>query len=176
MISIIQRSNTDVSIVFKKVSAKIKKQIINAIIEAFPKNQNYFFELCGIDVDKFIEDAQSNNFLLIEDKRHKFVKNLPKLFLLSDLSQDVEVFSRYIGSFNEGYMYFYILKKANVELSDEQCLRDFININKLLTLEVDSDGDLLNVTCEDAQSQESLDRIIYNLSAKVPESNFRMIC
>lgn len=151
MISIIQNSNTEISIIFKKVSQNVKGQTINAIINTFLENQNYLFEISGVDIDGFIEDMCSNKYLLRMDKKHKFIKNLPELFLFSNYLEDAKLFGHYIGSFNEGYMYLYILKNKNIEFCDEQHILDFIQENKLLTIEVASDGDVLNLSCDNAE-------------------------
>lgn len=151
MISIIQNSDTEVSIVFKKVSQNFKVQIINAIINTFLENQNYIFEISGVDIDGFIEDMCSNKYLLKLDKNHKFIKNLPELFLFSNCLEDAKLFGQYIGNFNEGYMYLHILKNKMIEFCDEQHILDFIQENKLLTVEVASDGDVLNLSCDNAE-------------------------
>ena len=109
MISIIKNSDTEISIIFKKVSQKIKEQTINGIINIFPENQNYLFEISGVDVDRFIEDMHSKKYLLKKDEKHRFIKNLPELLLFSNCFEDAKLFGQYIGSFNEGYMYLHIL-------------------------------------------------------------------
>lgn len=151
MISIIQNSDTNVSIIFKKTSQNSKEQIINIIINSFLENQNYLFEISGVDVDRFIEDVRSNKYLLKLDENHKFIKNLPELFLFSSCLEDAKLFSRYIGSFNEGYMYLYILKNKNIDFYDEQHILNFIQKNRLLTIEVASDGDVLNLSCDNVE-------------------------
>lgn len=120
-------------------------KVIEKIVNAFPENQNYLFEICGVDVDRFIEDAKSDTYLLKEDERKKLIKELPRLYLFSHNREDVNVFAKYIGGFNEGYMYFYILKNGNVPLFDEDAVLDFIEKNKLVMVEVEADGDEFNV-------------------------------
>lgn len=154
MISITKNSNTEISIIFKKAPQNIKEQAINEIINTFPKNQNYLFEISGVDVDRFMEDMHSNKYLLKTDEKHRFIKNLPELFLFSNRLEDARSFCQYIGSFNEGYMYLYILKKGNIEFCDERHILDFIRENKLLTIEVASDGDVLNLSCDNAEKTE----------------------
>ena len=126
---------------------------VESLVNAFPENQNYLFEICGIDVDRFLEDVQSDTYLLIVDERKKWAKELPRLYLFSNNHEDVEVFARYIGSFNEGYMYFYILKNGDVPLSDEDTMLEFIEKNKLLTVEVEADGDVLNLSWDGEESR-----------------------
>lgn len=162
MISITQNSDTEISIIFKKVSQNIKEQAINAIINVFPQNQNYLFEISGVDIDRFIEDMYSNNYLLKIDKKHRFIKNLPELLLFSNCLEDVKLFGQYIGSFNEGYMYLHILKRENIELCNEQHILNFIQENKLLTIEVESDGDILNVSCDDVEKMGLIFRLMEN--------------
>ena len=123
-----------------------KERWMESIVNAFPENQNYLFEVCGIDVNRLIEDVKSDTYLLKVDERKKLAKELPRLYLLSHNREDVDVFARYIGSFNEGYMYFYILKNGNVPLSDEDAILDFVEKNKLVTVEVEVDGDVLHLS------------------------------
>ena len=84
MISITQKSDTEISIIFKKASQSIKEQATKAIINAFPENQNYLFEISGVDIDRFVEDMHSNKYLLKMDEKHRFIKNLPELLLFSN--------------------------------------------------------------------------------------------
>lgn len=157
MISITQKSDTEISIIFKKEPQTMKVQVINAIVNSFPENQNYLFVISGVDIDRFMEDMNSRKYLLKIDEKHKFIKNLPVLFLFSNCVEDSKVFGQYTGSFNEGYMYLYILKNE-VELCDEQYVLDFIQENKVLMLEVASDGDVLNLSCDDIEKTQ-----LYNL-------------
>ena len=60
MISVTQNSDTEISITFKKVPQSVKEQVTNMIINAFPENKNYLFEISGVDVERFIEDIYSN--------------------------------------------------------------------------------------------------------------------
>lgn len=170
MIFITQNSNTKISIIFKKATQIIKEQAINAIINAFPENQNYLFEISGVDVDRFIEDMHSNKYLLKMDEKHRFIKNLPELFLFSNYLEDAKLFGQYIGSFNEGYMYLYLLKKENIELCDEQHILDFIQENKLLTIEVASDGDVLNLFCDNAEKMELIRHLLENNISELLDS------
>lgn len=156
MISITQNSDTAIAIIFKKVSQKVKEQVISAIINIFPENQNYLFEISGVDIDRFIEDTYSNKYLLKIDEKHRFIKNLPELLLFSNSLEDAKVFGHYIGSFNEGYMYLHILKREHVEFCNEQPVLNFIQENTLLTIEVASDGDILNVFCDDVEKMGSI--------------------
>ena len=151
MISITQISDAEISIIFKKVSQDIKVQAISAIINIFPENQNYLFEISGVDIDRFIEDMYNNEYLLKIDEKHRFIKNLPELLLFSNRLEDAKLFGQYIGFFNEGYMYLHILKRGNIEFCNEQHMLTFIQENTLLTIEVASDGDVLNVSCDDVE-------------------------
>lgn len=160
MIPIIQKSDTGISIIFKKASQNIKEQAVSAIINAFSENQNYLFEISGVDIDRFIEDMCSNKYLLKMDEKHKFVKDLPELFLFSNYLEDAKMFGQYIGFFNEGYMYLHIMKKENIELCNKQYISDFIQGNKLLTIEVASDGDVLNLSCDNAEKVELIHRLL----------------
>jgi hypothetical protein len=162
MISITQKSDTEISIIFKKASQSIKEQATKAIINAFPENQNYLFEISGVDIDRFVEDMHSNKYLLKMDEKHRFIKNLPELLLFSNCLEDAKVFGQFIGSFNEGYRYLHILKKENINFCNEQDILNFIQENKLLTIEVASDGDNLNVSCIDAEKMEIICRFLGN--------------
>lgn len=141
----IEKKDMGISIIFKDSNLMDKKEIMMRIVNAFPEHHNYLFEICGVDVERFIEDAKSEKYLLKVDKSNKLIKDLPILYLFSNNLEDVNTFGKYIGSFNEGYMYFYILNNENVPLHDEACVLDFIENNTLLTIEVDADGDALNL-------------------------------
>ena len=153
------------SIFFKKASQSIKEQAIYAIVEVFSENNNYLFEISGVDVDRFVEDSYSKKYLLKTDKRHRFIKNLPELFLFSHHLEDANLFGQYIGSFNEGYMYLHILKRGIAEICNEQSVLNFVQENKLLTIEVVSDGDLVNVSCNDKEKTKLIRRYLEN---KIP--------
>ena len=138
-------------------------QVINTIIDVFSEKPNYLFEISGIDVDRYIDDMDSSNYLLTVDETHKFIKDLPKLFVLSNHLEDARQFGKYIGSFNEGYMYLYILTEEDIELCDEKCPFDSVRENALLTIEVDADGDVINLYCD---STEKASTIIQSMKGK----------
>ena len=160
MISITQNSDTDISIIFKKVPQCTKEQVINSIIDAFSESKNYFFEISGVDVDRFIEEVYSNKYSLKIDEKHRFIKNLPELFLYSNHLEDAKLFGQYIGSFNEGYMYLHILQNKNIKFCNEQHISNFIQKNKLMTIEVESDGDVLNLSCDNTEKMELIRRVL----------------
>ena len=156
MISIIKNTQTETTIVFNNVKHIFKEQLLNTIINAFPESSRYFIEICGVDIDSFIENMQSGIYLLECDKTKRIVKNLPKLFALCDCYEDVNLFGKAIGSFNEGYMKLYVLKNENVEMCDEQHILNFIQENRLCTIEVLSDGDIVNLLCDSAERMRSI--------------------
>lgn len=133
-----------------------KEEVIKRIINKFPEYHNYLFEICGVDVERFIEDTKSDKYLLKVDKSNKLIKDLPILYLFSNNLEDVNLFGKYIGSFNEGYMYFYILNNGNVPLHDEACVLDFIESSKLLTIEVEADGDVLNLYGDNIEDEHNI--------------------
>lgn len=57
------------------------------------------------------------------------------------------MFCEYIGNFNEGYMFSYILS-SEIELYDKQQILEIVKEKTLLTVEVTDDGGMLEVSRE----------------------------
>ncbi len=157
MISIENSSNYEISIIFDNMSQKEKSDIINTIVNIFANNQNYFFSICGLDADNFLEDISSKQYILVTDRKHKFIKDLPELYVMTTYLSDVSIFNKYIGSFNEGSMCFYILN-SNVKdpslvinANDIEQMLEYVYDNSLLTIDITSDSDVLVVNCNDSQ-------------------------
>lgn len=121
------------------------KDIFDKIVRLFDAANTYIFEICGADAEGFLDNLKSDNYLLIKDKKHLFLKDLELLFVLSKDLEDVKVFVDNIGQYNEGYMYFYILKDE-FELCDRQQIFEIIQKNKLVTVKVEDDGDALGIS------------------------------
>lgn len=151
MISIIRNSKTDATFVFNKSKLSIKRELLSIIINTFPENKIYLIGICGIDVDRFIENMQSCIYLLKRDERKKIIKGPPKLYVLTNYLEDVKLFGEFINSFNEGFMNLYILKNDKVKMYDEQHVLNFVRENSLCDIEILSDGDVVNLICDNVE-------------------------
>lgn len=166
MIFIKKNSDTESSVIFKKVKCSLKEQVLNVIINAFPESLGYIIEICGIDIDSFIESMKSNTYILEKNETKKFIKNLPKVYVFSNCCEDTRLFGRSIGNFNEGYMALYILKTDKVEMCDKQQVLNSIQENKLCTVEVESDGEAFNILCD---SPERMQLICHSIEKEKTE-------
>ena len=168
MISIIKKSQTETVIVFEKVTNIFKRELLNTIINAFSEKTKYLIEICGVDLHSFIEDMQSSIYLLECDKTKRLIKKLPQLYALCDCYDDVNLFGKTIGSFNEGYMKLHVLHNDNNKTYDAQQILNLIQANKLCSIEVLSDGDVLNLLCD---SEERMQSICHLIERSIMEQN-----
>lgn len=143
-ISIIKYTSHEIGISFRNLNDKNRVDVLSIALKCVGNHNRYFFEISGVDVDRFIEDSNCEMYSLITDSEHIFVKNLPKLYMFSKSYDDMVTFAKYAGYFNEGYMTAYVLEKdvdSDFMLLDENQIIHFIKENSVLIVDIASDGE-----------------------------------
>lgn len=137
--------NSKIIICIKSASMNEKKRILEILNNIVSETKIYLFEVCGISVYEFLDELESEKYILFEDKSHRVIKDLPILYAFSKEKDDVKTFCEYIGQFNEGYMCLYFLEN-DFELCNKQQILENINKKTLLMIEVEDDGETLEIS------------------------------
>jgi len=135
-----------------KLSNQDKVQLIKKIVSVIDgSKKKYLIEIRGLGgtIDTFIKDIQSKNYLYINESKVWFIiKEFARLFLLTEIEQDLYSVTEYFGSFNEGYICVSVLKTCediNVRESAIDQIEIFVRKHCILEILVEPDGDFLDI-------------------------------
>lgn len=166
MLSIAFNQKNSISFIFDKGCAELKNTVIDIIIKSIDQPIIFVFEFYGIQADEIIDDFKSTQHILVIDKKHVIFKDLPRLYITSKYSEDINVFKYNIGSYNEGSMYLYIINENIDEsfLSELEInrMREIIAKKTFLSIEVGSDGESFEVYCRSSSKLMQICNLINN--------------
>lgn len=164
MISINYKTSNSIVICIDKLKKIEMMQIMNQVLGGYSQFGIFAIQLCGIDTDRFIDGLNNQSYLLVEDKSHRFIKDLPRLYYLSENYDDVKLFFEYCGCFNEGYMILDVLLSEKcidqAVLCNEKETLECIRMNSVLTISVTDDGDALELYSDYVDQLKSIYDII----------------